>query len=246
MTHEAGTTRRRQRPRRPASLVAAVVTLLLTTAACGGRADQATDNPALVSQPTTTTVSTAAPTTTGTTTTPSTAASPTPATAPTTTAPTTTAPTPTDATTTVALPVPEAPPDEQAVEAAAQLGSIEVPRLGLDLPFFEGISLPTLDRGPGHWPGSALPGQIGNVVIAGHRVSHSRPFRHLDELVEGDEVVFTDGGQRSTYVVTGTEIVTPETLRIVDQTPEPTATLFACHPPGSTQYRWVTHLRLKV
>ncbi len=222
-----------------------VVTLLLVTAACGGgRASQAADNPALVAQPTTTTATSSAPTTTIPTTVPTTVPSTTASPAPT-TAPTSTAPTATEAATTVALPVPEAPPDEHAVEAAGELGRIEVPRLGLDLAFFEGVTLPTLDKGPGHWPGSALPGQVGNVVIAGHRVSHSRPFRHLDELVEGDEVVFTNGGQRSTYVVTGTEIVTPETLRIVDQTPEPTATLFACHPPGSTQYRWVTHLRLK-
>ena len=223
--------------------VTTVVMLLLLAACGGGRANQAADNPALVSQPATTTTATsaAAPTTIATTTTPSPAPSAVP-----TTAPTSTAPTATEATTTVALPVPAAPPDEQAVEAAGELGRIEVPRLGLDLPFFEGVSLPTLDKGPGHWPGSALPGQIGNVVIAGHRVSHSRPFRHIDELVEGDEIVFTNGGQRSTYVVTGTEIVTPEAVRIVDQTPEPTATLFACHPPGSTQYRWVTHLRLKV
>ena len=219
------------------------VVMLLLAACGGGRANQAADNPALVSQPATTTTATsaAAPTTIATTTTPSPAPSAVP-----TAAPTSTAPTATEATTTVALPVPAAPPDEQAVEAAGELGRIEVPRLGLDLPFFEGVSLPTLDKGPGHWPGSALPGQIGNVVIAGHRVSHSRPFRHIDELVEGDEIVFTNGGQRSTYVVTGTEIVTPEAVRIVDQTPEPTATLFACHPPGSTQYRWVTHLRLKV
>ena len=223
--------------------VTTVVMLLLLAACGGGRANQAADNPALVSQPATTTTATsaAAPTTIATTTTPSPAPSAVP-----TAAPTSTAPTATEATTTVALPVPAAPPDEQAVEAAGELGRIEVPRLGLDLPFFEGVSLPTLDKGPGHWPGSALPGQIGNVVIAGHRVSHSRPFRHIDELVEGDEIVFTNGGQRSTYVVTGTEIVTPEAVRIVDQTPEPTATLFACHPPGSTQYRWVTHLRLKV
>ena len=222
-----------------------VVTLLLVTAACGGgRANQAADNPALVAHPATTTATSSAPTTTIPTTVPTTVPSTTASPAPT-TAPTSTAPTATEAATTVALPVPEAPPDEHAVEAAGELGRIEVPRLGLDLAFFEGVTLPTLDKGPGHWPGSALPGQVGNVVIAGHRVSHSRPFRHLDELVEGDEVVFTNGGQRSTYVVTGTEIVTPETLRIVDQTPEPTATLFACHPPGSTQYRWVTHLRLK-
>ena len=45
---------------------------------------------------------------------------------------------------------------------------------------YEGITLTTLNKGPGHWPGTALPSQDGNVVVAGHRVTHSRPFRHID------------------------------------------------------------------
>ena len=55
---------------------------------------------------------------------------------------------------------------------------------------FEGIRLSTLDRGPGHWPGTAMPGELGNVVVAGHRVSHNEDFRNLDQLVPGDEVIF--------------------------------------------------------
>lgn len=150
-----------------------------------------------------------------------------------------------DTATTVSLPTPAPPPPENDVEPKQVVGRIAIPKLGLDLDLQEGITLPTLDRGPGHWPGTAMPGQAGNVVVAGHRVSHTRPFRYIDELVEGDEVVFTVDGVVSRYVVTGHEIVTPDAIRIVDQTPEPTATLFACHPPGSTQYRWVVHLALQ-
>lgn len=150
-----------------------------------------------------------------------------------------------DTATTVSLPTPAPPPPEMDVEPHQVVGRIAIPKLDLDLDLQEGITLPTLDRGPGHWPGTALPGQAGNVVVAGHRVSHTRPFRYIDELVEGDEVIFTVDGVVSRYVVTGHEIVTPDAIRIVDQTPEPTATLFACHPPGSTQYRWVVHLALQ-
>lgn len=145
----------------------------------------------------------------------------------------------------VALPTPVAPPaDERAPEPAIVLGTIEIPRLGLSVPLNEGISLTTIDRGPSHWPGTAMPGQVGNVVVAGHRVTKTRPFRYIDTLVPGDEIIFTVGGVRSVYRVTGSEVVTPDAMRIVDQTPERTATLFACHPPGSARYRYVVRAAL--
>lgn len=165
--------------------------------------------------------------------------------APTTTvAATTTAPPTTATPTTVTLPTPIMPPPENQVEPEVVVGRIAIPRLDLDLDLYQGITLPTLDKGPGYWPGTALPGQPGNVVIAGHRVSSTRPFRYIDELVAGDEVTFTVDGASHRYVVTGHEIVTPDAIRIIEQTPAKTATLFACHPPGSTQYRWVVHLEL--
>jgi sortase A len=140
---------------------------------------------------------------------------------------------------------PIAPPaNPRASEAEVVIGHIEIPKLGLSVPLRQGITLTQIDRGPSHWPGTAMPGQIGNVVVAGHRVTHTRPFRHIDKLVNGDEVVFTVEGQRWTYVVTGNQVVTPQALWIVDQTPAPTATLFACHPPGSARYRYVVHLAL--
>ena len=106
------------------------------------------------------------------------------------------------------------------------------------------MSLNTLDRGPGHWPGTALPGQVGNVVVAGHRVSHGKPFRNIDQLVPGDQIVMTFNGGPYTYVVTGPQVVTPNGIRVMNQTPEHTATLFACHPPGSTRFRYVVFAKL--
>ncbi len=124
------------------------------------------------------------------------------------------------------------------------MGSIEIPRLGLVRPLFEGIRLSTLDLGPGHWPGTAMPGELGNVVVAGHRVSHNEDFRDLDELVPGDEVIFSTLSGRHVYRVLQTQIVEPDAIWIVDQTTDPTATLFACHPPGSTRQRIVVNLQL--
>ncbi len=161
--------------------------------------------------------------------------------------PTTTTSTTSTTTTTLArqLTQPIAPPqDARGPENNPPLGRIVIPKVGLDSELHEGIRLTTLDRGPGHWPGSAMPGQIGNVVVAAHRTSHGAEFRHLDALQPGDEVQFSTAEGTFTYVVTGTQIVTPDSLWIVNPTDTPTATLFACHPLGSTAQRIVVNLAL--
>jgi sortase A len=144
----------------------------------------------------------------------------------------------------VVLPIPSAPPDPEAAEPVIELGTIDIPKLGLHLTMSEGITLATLARGPGHWPGTAMPGEVGNVVVAGHRVTHTRPFRDIDELVPGDEVIFDVAGVRSVYRMVASEIVDPTAMRVIDQTPARTATLFACHPPGSALYRYIVYLEL--
>ena len=221
---------------------------LLTVAACGG--DSASPGPPTsaprqaAATATTTVVGALAPTPV--------AAAPTPTTAPAAPPPTaapppapTPAPTPPPPTLPPLLPVPVAPPPEDGtVEPEVELGSIEIPRLDLQRTMFEGIRLPTLDHGPGHWPGTAMPGELGNVVVAGHRVSHNEDFRNLDQLVPGDEVIFNTASGRHPYRVLSTEIVGPEAVWIVDQTPAQTGTLIACHPPGSTRQRIVVHLEL--
>ncbi|BAN01247.1 class E sortase [Ilumatobacter coccineus] len=141
--------------------------------------------------------------------------------------------------------VPIAPPaDPRGYEDQIQLGGISIPKLGVDEPLLEGIRLTTLDNGPGHWPGTAMPGEVGNVVVAAHRTSHGGPFRHIDTLVAGDVVNFTVDGEVIEYTVTGTQIVNPDAIWIVDPTDTPTATLFACHPPGSVAQRIVVNLAL--
>ena len=151
----------------------------------------------------------------------------------------------TSTTTSVVLSQPIAPPlDEYGVEPVIEVGWIEIPAIDVVMTMYEGIRLTTLDYGPGHWPGSAMPGQIGNTVIAGHRTSKHKVFRNLDQLVPGDEIIFDGVDGRHVYHVTGTEILGPEAMWIVDQTPAFTATLFACHPPGSTRERIVVYADL--
>lgn len=138
------------------------------------------------------------------------------------------------------LPVPEAPPgDAYANVPVVQIGTIEIPKIGLVHPIYEGITLTVIDNGPGHWPGSAMPGKRGNTVFPGHRVTNSRPFYDVDKLVPGDQVVFHMPGEDSIYKVTGTQIVVPTDLWVVDQTQTPTFTLIACHPKHSAAERIV-------
>jgi sortase A len=117
-----------------------------------------------------------------------------------------------------------------------------MPTLGEDVRVVEGVDLGALSRGVGHWPGTAEPGQTGNMVIAGHRTTHGAPFRRLDELRVGDDVGIGASGQVVTYRVTGTEIVDPGQVEVARPTTTATATLFACHPPGSAAKRIVVRL----
>jgi sortase A len=149
-----------------------------------------------------------------------------------------------DVTTTTEKRAVDVPNDPYAPEPLQQIGTIEIPKIGLVHPIFHGITLRNIDHGPSHWPGTAMPGENGNAVFAGHRVTHTHPFLRINELVEGDQVIFTVNGVRSVYQVTGHEVVTPDNMGITKQTATPTATLFACHPPHSASYRYVVHLAL--
>ena len=146
---------------------------------------------------------------------------------------------------TTSLPRPvRIPDDPYAPEPVVEIGSIEIPRIGLVHALFQGVTLHNIDRGPSHWPGSAMPGQPGNAVVAGHRATNGQPFRRLDELAAGDLVVFSVGGARASYRVADSLVVRPEDTWIANQSTATTATLYACHPPGSEQYRFVVRLVL--
>jgi sortase A len=135
---------------------------------------------------------------------------------------------------------PIAPPaNPRAAVPIVKIGEIHIPRIGLVHAVYEGVTLTVIDKGPGHWPGSAVPGQLGNSVFAGHRVTHSHPFRRINEMVAGDEIIFKMANGTFTYKMTASQIVSPKDVHIVNPTDDATLTLFACHPPGSARQRYV-------
>lgn len=148
---------------------------------------------------------------------------------------------------------PDYPVDAAALASVATepgpyrpLGRIAFPSTGLDVEFGAGVHPPVLERGPGHWPGTALPGQPGNGVISGHRTTYTHPFADLDLLNPGDSILLTAAGSTSPvdYRVTETTIV-PEAeyaefvLRQPTDTTVRELTLFACTPKGERTHRIV-------
>lgn len=132
----------------------------------------------------------------------------------------------------------------EGLEPIVKIGTIEIPKIGLRHDIYHGITMRNINLGPSHWPGTAFPGEPGNAVFPGHRTTKTRPFRNIDKLVPGDEVIFTVNGVRSVYRVNGSRIVTPKQIEIINPTPTPTATIFACHPPGSARFRYVVTMDL--
>lgn len=135
-----------------------------------------------------------------------------------------------------AVPAPRAAP---ARRGPMPLGRIEIPRIGLNHEVFEGHGLDVLKYGPGHWTGTAMPGEKSNAVFPGHRTTHTRPFWDIDKIQKGDLVVFAMNNGRFTYQVTDTFIVNERDTWIANSTDGPTFTIFACHPKGSARQRYV-------
>jgi sortase A len=169
-------------------------------------------------------------------------------TAPATTDPPTTVSTaPTDPvtpTTALAAVLPPAQPIPAAEKAVARL---EIPRMSLNRIVVEGATADALTKGPGHFPETPLPGQLGNAAIAGHRTTHLHPFFDIDTLQPGDEIIVTTLNGRYVYHVTGTDVVAPEDYAAVIPTTDvtkATLTLVSCTPRYSAKNRIVVRSEL--
>ena len=125
-------------------------------------------------------------------------------------------------------------------------GRIELPTLDRDYAVVEGTDLKTLRAGPGHYPKTPLPGQGGTIGVAGHRTTYGAPFRSIDKLDPGDEIVMDMPYGELTYEVEKRQIVAPTALWITDPVPgRERLVLSACHPLYSAAKRIVVFARLK-
>jgi sortase A len=144
----------------------------------------------------------------------------------------TTRPSPTATTTTSTVPPLEAVPGDA-------LGRIQIPKIGVDKIVVEGVGEEDLKKGPGHYPGTPLPGEHGNAAIAGHRTTYGAPFYNLNELSAGDSIYITTGQGRFQYSVTGSQVVAPTDVAVVGATADNRLTLTTCNPRFSAAQRLV-------
>ncbi len=123
------------------------------------------------------------------------------------------------------------------------IGRIEIPRIDVDLSVVEGTDGVTLQRGPGHYPGTDLPGEDGTVGIAGHRTTYGAPFRKIDALERGDRITVTMPYGRFDYEVERLAVVTPDRVDVVKDVGRPRLVLSACTPLFSSARRIIVFAR---
>jgi sortase A len=157
------------------------------------------------------------------------------------------------------------------VDIGDAFGVLRIPRLGEDYTrvILEGTEEKQLSQGPGHYVDSAMPGEAGNLALAGHRVGKGSPFLELDTMQPGDPIVVETADSWFVYRVLGDpatgdveadpsgipgrHIVSPSAVEVVSPTPNAAATaapsgayltLTTCHPRYSARQRLVVHARL--
>ena len=135
------------------------------------------------------------------------------------------------------MPVPTPAPD-QAVR-------LQIPRLNLDAPVVQGDGWEQLKKGVGQHIGSANPGQNGNVVLTAHNDVYGELFRHLDQLLPGDEVTVFTQQRQYVYVVERTVIVEPTAVEVMASSGSPSVTLISCYPYLVDKQRIVVFARLQ-
>ncbi len=126
-----------------------------------------------------------------------------------------------------------------AVREGTPLGRIEISTIGLAAMMMEGIDEGTLRRAVGHIPGTPLPGQPGNVALAGHRDTF---FRGLRNIRVNDEITLTTLSGSYRYRVDSTQVVEPEETEVLDNDDDDVLTLVTCYPfnfVGSAPRRFI-------
>lgn len=138
--------------------------------------------------------------------------------------------------------------DVPEFEDGGGIGMVYMPAIDAEIPVMEGVEMPTLDLGVlGHYPDTAMPGQVGNFAVAGHRTTWGRPLHDLDQMQAGDAVVVEMPDGWFVYTFERQRIVLPHQTEVIAPVPdevdeEPTEAwmvLTACHPKYSAAERLI-------
>ena len=121
-------------------------------------------------------------------------------------------------------------------------GKLSIESIGLSKMIVVGVDYKNLEKGPGIFPGSPLPGHPGNLAISGHRNTFGAPFEKLNEVQEGDKIEVTTAEGTFTYIAYGDPTIVPATAVEVATTVDPTRTtltLITCHPKWTSTNRLI-------
>jgi sortase A len=141
----------------------------------------------------------------------------------------------------------------RTIEVGDVLTQLKIPKIHVNVLVVEGTTPAALRAGSGHYPSTPLPGEVGNVGIAGHRTTFGRPFNHLDELGPGDEVILITPFKKYHYVAVqpfdghpNPWVTNPTDFSVVQDVPgQSLLTLTSCHPKGSAKQRIILRLQLQ-
>ena len=133
---------------------------------------------------------------------------------------------------------------EPRMKEGEAIGRIEIPRIDLDMVVVQGTDTASLQKGPGHYKATSIPGQPGTVAIAGHRTTYLAPFRHINEIEDGDEIRIEMPYGAFNYVVEKHEVVDPGQVEIIKPVGYERLVLTACHPLYSADQRWAVFAKL--
>ncbi len=123
-------------------------------------------------------------------------------------------------------------------------GRVRIPAIGVRSVVVDGTDTGSLRKGPGFFPEAPYPGAKGTTAIAGHRTTYAAPFRTVDDLRRGDDVIVQMPYGRFTYEVERTRIVKPDAMWVIRRTSYDRLVLSACHPLYSAAKRIVVFARL--
>lgn len=134
--------------------------------------------------------------------------------------------------------------EQHQVPTGDAVGHISIPKIGVSYDVVQGTDEATLEKGPGHYPQTPLPGLGQTVAIAGHRTTYLAPFRHLDALRPGDRIVLKMPYAAFTYTVQYHKIVLPTALWVINNVGYERLVLSACNPLYSAAQRIIIFARL--
>src|SRR3954447_7542563 len=124
------------------------------------------------------------------------------------------------------------------------IGRIKIGRIGLNMVVVQGTDHASLEKGPGHYPGSALPGEGRLIYVAGHRTTYLAPFAYINNIRVGDFVRFQVPYGVFTYRVTRHYVVAENEVSVLQNHGSEILRLQACHPRFFASHRYIVDAKL--